>query len=274
MSYAAIMVHVGIDDASDARVTLAGDLADRFNAGLIGISGWGKRPPFVVEGVIVESGPSADEVARMQAELAKMGEAFRSAAGKGRRPVEWRADLEFPSDLILREARAADLIVISGAARTANIFRSVDPGTIMLKAGRPVLVVPQGRSSLEAKRVMIAWKNTREARRALRDALPFLQQAERVFIVAGCGEGEEDDAQSELGDIARYLERHRIAASTSIVLHVKGAVAGELVRVAQEEKIDLIVAGAYGHTRLGEWVFGGVTRGLLAASPVCCLFSH
>lgn len=274
MSYASIMVHVGIDEASDVRVALAGSLAEKFDATLIGITGWGRRPPFVVEGVVIESGPTAAEVEEMKAELTKLGDAFRSSAGKGGRSIEWRADVEYPSDLIVREARAADLIVISGPERTPHVFRSVDPGTVLLKAGRPVLVAPRGLSALAAKQVMIAWKNSREARRALRDALPFLQQAEKVFVVEACADSGAENAKSDVADVVHYLERHRISTASPLTLRVKGAVATELIGVAHEQRIDLIVAGAYGHTRLGEWVFGGVTRDLLAASSICCLFSH
>ena len=89
-----------------------------------------------------------------------------------------------------------------------------------------------------------------------------------------CESGEEEAATAHIDDVARYLERHRIKASPKIILHHEGPPASQLVRLAQVEDADLLVTGAYGHSRLGEWVFGGMTRDLLAMSPICCLMSH
>ena len=75
-------------------------------------------------------------------------------------------------------------------------------------------------------------------------------------------------------DVARYLARHRITGGPQVILHRQGSGAAQLIKLAQEEGADLLVAGAYGHSRLGEWIFGGVTRDLLAQTPICCLMSH
>ncbi len=269
MTYATLMVHVGADPVSDARVRLAAELADRLHAGLIGVAGWGPRPPFVAEGVIIDVGPTEEEMKTLSAELGKLGERFRAAAGMDR-PVEWRSDLDYPIEVVLREARAADLIVV-GPERATDVFRALDPASVILESGRPVLVPPRGLASLPMRRAMIAWKDTREARRAVRDALPLLHRAEKI-IIAEASEDIEDDPASRIADVTQYLARHRITAAAGVVLHAKSA-AKELIRVVAEEKIDLVVAGAYGHSRLGEWAFGGVTRELLA-SETCCLFSH
>ena len=73
--------------------------------------------------------------------------------------------------------------------------------------------------------------------------------------------------------MARYLSHHRIEVSPRVILD-KGSGAEQLIQIAREERADLLVTGAYGHSRLGEWIFGGVTRELLASSPICCLMSH
>ena len=149
-----------------------------------------------------------------------------------------------------------------------------DPGVILLRAGRPVLVAPDTVAPLQLRRVVVAWKDTRECRRAVRDALPFLQRAKEVLLV-GIGEGEaESNAKKTLSDVAEYLLRHRVAAVHDVWRQARGPVAGKLLRLVQDEKADLIVAGGYGHSRLGEWLFGGVTHELLASSPVCCMLSH
>ena len=129
-------------------------------------------------------------------------------------------------------------------------------------------------ASLSPRHIAIAWKDVREARRAVRDALPFLQQAESVMIVE-ISEGDEGDRiLRHVKDVAGYLARHRVDIVAERVRPAEVSVTDALLRLIHDENINLVVAGAYGHSRLGEWVFGGVTRDLLAQSPVCCLVSH
>jgi nucleotide-binding universal stress UspA family protein len=172
------------------------------------------------------------------------------------------------------ESRAADLVIIGNERETKDPFRALDPGSLLLKAGRPVLVVPKVVSSLSLRRVAIAWKDAREARRAVLDALPFLQKADSVVIVEVSEDGDTNRSGHPVGDVARYLARHGIEIVTEQARPAKASATEELLRLIRDDDIDMIIAGAYGHSRLGEWVFGGVTRGLLARSPVCCLFSH
>jgi nucleotide-binding universal stress UspA family protein len=197
------------------------------------------------------------------------GEKFRAQA-RWLKQVEWRSMLDSPGELLLREARAADLLVI-GRRRSGDDH---DRGVILLRAGRPILLVPDTARPLELGRVVVAWKDTRECRRAVRDALPLLQGAKKVLLVE-VGEYEEH-AQSKktLADVAGYLVRHRVLVADQVWCPPCGSVAAELFQFVRDERADLIVAGGYGHSRLGEWIFGGVTRELLAASPVCCMLSH
>jgi nucleotide-binding universal stress UspA family protein len=188
--------------------------------------------------------------------------------------VEWRSGLDFPTDFVTRAARAADLIVIGREWTPLDPYRSLDPGGLILRAGRPVVVAPRGITSLSARNIMVAWKDAREARRAVRDALPFLQQAQSILLVEVVETGMEQQALQCLKDVRHFLERHHIKPISERVRAAEVTVSDTLLKLVQEARIDLIVAGAYGHSRLGEWIFGGVTRDLLAASPVCCLFSH
>jgi nucleotide-binding universal stress UspA family protein len=165
-------------------------------------------------------------------------------------------------------------VIVGQMKASGKAYRALDPGEAILKMGRPTLVVPEGVSSLRAEHIVIGWKDTREARRALGDALPFLEQATEVTIVEACGPDDETTALGRLDDVARYLTLHRIQGGPKIMLQQKGSGAEQLIRVAQAERADLLVTGAYGHSRLGEWMFGGMTRELLAASPICCLMSH
>jgi nucleotide-binding universal stress UspA family protein len=187
--------------------------------------------------------------------------------------VEWRSVVGVQADVVAHEARAADLVIIGNARAGWDPFRALDPNSFILKAGRPVLVVPAGVTALRPRRVAVAWKDVREARRAVQDALPFLREAETVVIVEASERGG-DQASSRLRDVANYLARHRIATVTERVLPVDATAADSLLRFIADENISLMAAGGYGHSRLGEWAYGGVTRALLAESPICCLFSH
>ena len=210
----------------------------------------------------------------MRTKLAHRGEWFRRIADANHRKVDWRAMLDFRAVALPREARSADLVIIGQVKAPVNAYTALDPGEAILKAGRPMLVVPDEVSTLRGEHVVIGWKDTREARRAVCDALPFLQRATRVTIVEACGPGEEKAAVGRLDDVARYLARHRVDGGPRIMLEQRGSGAEQLIRNAQEEDADLLVTGAYGHSRLGEWIFGGMTRELLATSPICCLMSH
>ena len=197
-------------------------------------------------------------------DFAEKAKWFELVPGTDRPKLSWRSVFDFPVDALAREARSADLAVIGPMLVPGDSYCCLNPGEAILKLGRPALFVPNDVSSLHAEHVVIAWKDVREARRA----------ATRVTIAEVCGSGDERRAQARLDDVANYLARHRIKSDPRVIQHYEGSGAGELIRLAQEEGADLIVAGAYGHSRLGEWAFGGVTRDLLASSPVCCLMSH
>jgi nucleotide-binding universal stress UspA family protein len=274
MAYPTVMVHVDFDAATEARVRLAAGLADRFESILIGVAACAPHPPLVRGGVAIAPLLTEDNLDELKVALDQQEHRFRSIAAKGSRQAEWRSALDLPTEFVAREACAADLIIIGRERLSGDPFRFLDPGALLLRVGRPVLIVPTGLDRLHAKRIAVAWKDTRETRRALSDSLPFLLDAEKVFLVEVVGaEHEAETAQHGVSNAMNYLTRHRITTTVALMLQAAN-VTDELLRVVRTEHIDLLVAGAYGHSRLGEWVFGGVTRDLLHKSSVCCLFSH
>jgi nucleotide-binding universal stress UspA family protein len=283
MGYAAIMVHVDADADSDKRVALALALAAQWDAALVGAAAWALQSPGAgdiagedlgSDGGDIVGGEEADkaQVEEISAWLGRIAAHFKSIVGSSKQVVEWRSAVDYPTEFVIREARAADLLIV-GPDRTGDSYRSVDPGTAIVRAGRPVLLVPGGIESLNARRILIGWKDTREARRAVRDALPFLHKADEVLAVHVTEKARPGDS-SNIEDAAKYLSRHGIRTQTQVAAQSKSSIGSELVRAAGEHGADLIVAGAYGHSRLGEWIFGGVTRDLISASPICCLLSH
>jgi nucleotide-binding universal stress UspA family protein len=273
MPYAAVMVYIEAEGTPEQRLRVAAGIADKFTAALIGVSALAIPPPIVADGMVLDDVTDVD-IKLMEAKLADRGRWFRGIAGEDHQELQWRAELDLPAAAVARVARAADLVVIGREKMRGSAYISLDPGEALLNMGRPTLVVPEGVSALRAEHVVIGWKDTREARRAVQDSLPFLQEAARVTIVEACGAAEEKTALGRLDDVTRYLMRHRIKGGPKVMLEQKGSGAEQLIRVAQEERADLLVTGAYGHSRLGEWVFGGMTRDLLATSPICCLMSH
>lgn len=269
MTYASIMVAVDLTDGARSRVRLAGHLADTFHARLTGIAA--AQPVYAVP----PAGPTPASAFALATsgetilnDLRLAHEAFREAAG-GHSRVEWRSNLDVPLDFLIAQAAAADLVVVGREASPGPALFTVDPGDVVMHLGRPVLVVPQGIDHLDAKRIVVGWKNTREARRAVLDALPILKRASEVLVVS-----VDDEAGSDGQDTLRLLQAHD-ATAIRVRRDAQGAsVAEALVEAAAEHGADLIVTGAYGHGRLREWVFGGVTQGLLTGTPICCLMSH
>jgi len=267
------MVYVDADERPEQRVRIAAGIADRFNALLIGLSAFAMPVPMVANGMVIDA-PTDSDFELMRAKLAQNGDWFFSITAAPHRKLEWRSELDMPSDSLVRQARSADLVVIGTSKPGANLYSSLDLGAAILNMGRPTLVVPERTTSLQGEHVAIGWKDTREARRAVQDALPFLGLASRVTVIEACKEGEESTALARLNDVALYLKRHYIECYAKITVHQEASGAAQLIKVAQEERADLLVTGAYGRTRLGEWIFGGMTRDLLSNSPICCLMSH
>ena len=228
----AVLVHVDGTKAAAGRVAFAGALADDFGAQLIGV-----------------------------------------ASGQMAIPVEWRAsEANEPAGFLVEQARAGDVVVVGRPAKddAEDVMLGVAASDIVLGVGRPVLVVPPGVERMSGKRVVVAWKDTREARRAVIDALPFLKAAEEVFI-AGAG---DETPLATVQDVASYLARYGIVAKPVVEALTDGRPATALLRIAQRVNADLIVTGAFGHSRMRQWVFGGVTRDLLDHAGIPVLFVH
>lgn len=171
MAIVTVMVHVEVDAPCDDRIRVAAGLSSRLHATLIGVTAWEPRPPLTYGGVVVDSKPTKGKLQEMSDRLAAVGEHFRMLVGE-QQPTEWRAAIESPTEFLAVQARATDLVVIGRDRVAGDLHRSLDPGATILKAGRPVLVVPSGVDSLELRGAVIGWKDTREARRALLDSLP------------------------------------------------------------------------------------------------------
>lgn len=273
MSYSTIMVQVDLDDSSEARLQVVAKLAQRFDSAVVGIAAGDVQPLYFLDGDAAQEFLEKDRAA-LEAQMAARQQDFRRKLAGHSKPIEWRSALARPSEYIAQEARAADLVIAGGHRKSINPLRQADAGELALRCGRPVLVVPPQVADISLKTVIVAWKDTREARRAVNDALPLLHVAEHVLVVELVEkQSERDAAKAHVQDVAAWLTRRGIAASTIATRDLIG-VPGRLDVLAQDEGADVIVAGAYGHTRFSEWVFGGVTRDLLRLKRRCALLSH
>jgi nucleotide-binding universal stress UspA family protein len=276
MTYVTVIVSLALDRSNDARLEIAGQLAERFGAHVIGITAGEFSPP-----LYFTTGEQAQKLldegqAAIRNRVAEAETQFRAAMQNRAAAVEWRCAEDFPTRFIVQQARAADIIVVGEDGRDAlsDPFMQANPSDLVMQTGRPLLVVPDTSSWLDLRSVLIAWKDTPEARRAIGDALPMLRQAKDVNIV----EIIEDDvnrpaALSGVKDVVGWLSRHGLLASGQVPDEC-GNVSAQLERIASEVGAGLVVAGAYGHSRLREWVLGGVTKCLVNPLNRCSLLSR
>lgn len=263
MSYKSILLNLGIDGPIEPLALAGIDLAKRFDARLIGFCAADAPLPVTMapEGAAIAAElweQSRDEIRQRLKDL--RGKFENLVAGTVE--TDWRGAVENPDAAMARSSRLADLIVTGAAqgASTGDSYRAADPGSLVLRAGRPVLVAANGSASLPTGRVVVAWKDTREARRAVADAVPLMAMASEVTIVA-VDRNPDDWIRDSVKDVARFLDGHGIKARTEILKSDDEG--NRLVDFLASVRTELVVSGAYGHSRLREWVFGGVTRSLL-----------
>jgi nucleotide-binding universal stress UspA family protein len=276
MTYSTLMVQLELEHPNDARLRIAGDLAEQFGAKLVGIAACEQStPPYYADGPFAQGLLERDR-AELRKRMAETEERFRAAAKGRAQVVEWRSALAHPTSYVAQQARIADLI-ITGTNRDGwalDPARRLDPSALVMEVGRPVFLVPPEVEWLKLSTVLVAWKDTREARRAVWDALPLLLRAQEVTI-AEVVEGEEspDAARNRVNDVAGWLARHGVVADVMVPEATENT-DERLDLIASDIGADLVVAGAYGHTRLGEWMFGGVTRDLVSRSTRCSVLAH
>jgi nucleotide-binding universal stress UspA family protein len=275
MSYATLLVHMELDRPNTGLLKVTAELAERFHAGVVGIAA--RQPLQMVFGDGYVSGDVYQQDRVEIVKELKAAEAEFRAALQGRvKFLEWRSAQTYAylADYFAGEARCAD-IVLTGVATGdfLDASRAVNTGELIMQTGRPVLIVPTTASTLKLDHVLVGWKDTRETRRAVSDALPLLKQAAQVSVVEIAVEEEQAAAAEHVRDVAAWLQRHGVRAEGSVLLST-GDDATALYAFGQDAGTNVVVAGAYGHSRIREWVLGGVTRDLLLSANRCSLVSH
>jgi len=276
MTYATVMVSLALDQPNNARLEVAGELAERFEADIVGIAAARYAPPlYFTDGIaaqrLIDQGEGS-----VKRRLADLETQFRAATRTRSARAEWRSAMDFPARYVLAQARCADIIVSGGQSPIfSDAFSLVSPRDLVMQTGRPLLVVPDRINWLDARSVLVAWKDTPEARRAVADALPLLRKAKDVVIIE-IPEADDDRSavMAHVSDVAAWLARHGVTATARVPEAGNEAAAVQLERLADDLGAGLIVAGAYGHSRFRELILGGVTEYLVTQTARCVLLSH
>lgn len=279
MNYKTMLVHLDAGARRSERLELAFVLADRYDAHLVGL--------FALSAVRMPSYVRADASAlliaeqdRQRAEAAAQAEAeFRAAAARyGRIKAEWRVSHADALGAVQLSARYSDLVIVGQWEREAERETGIAPefvDELVVSCGRPVLVVPYaGRFPDAGKRVLVAWNASAEASRAVSDALPLLARAERVNVVVFRAGSPGDHGEEPGADAALYLARHGVKAAVSRYGSPGLDIGSQILSRAADMSVDLIVMGAYGHSRIRELVLGGATRAILESMTAPVLMSR
>lgn len=275
MTYATLMVHLELGQSNARLLRMTAVLAQRFDASVTGIVACQPIPMVYADGFV----PAAlfEQDSEIIAKQMNEAEAeFRIELRARADRLAWRHSVMSDSlaDYIASQARHADLIITGVVSKDLfDSSRSVNTGDLIMQAGRPVLVVPGTTEQLKLERMVVGWKDSRETRRAVADALPMLKQASSVSVAEIAVEEAMPAARAHVADVVGWLQGHGIAAEP-VTLPSTGDDATGLYTVAQDLGADIIVAGAYGHSQLREWMMGGVTRDFLLRAGCCSLLSH
>jgi nucleotide-binding universal stress UspA family protein len=287
MPYRTVLVHVDDSPRAAARIRLAAAIARRCQGQLVGAAVTG------VSRFLYQAYPPEDKDPDLALHLAFLRERAqqalagfaREAAASGLACYEARLIEDEAGAGISLHGRVADLVVIGQAEpdRPSAAVMADFPAYVVLNAGGPVLVVPYAsQATAIGRQVLLSWDGSKEAARALRYALPLLAQAETVRIaVFDAAADKHTLGEASAADPLPFLARHGIQAELSVHAldarrgpHRRDGVGEALLSLATDLSADLLVMGAYGHSRLRETILGGVTRTVFDAMTIPVLMAH
>ena len=282
MPFKSIAVFIGTSPSAEARVLFAARLACRHGAHLIGLY----AVPSLMSGSAAESfvlGHTAvhEVIAQHRArEDEAIGLAKRSLSAICRRQdvsFEFRplVQAEFGDDLVLNSLHA-DLVIAGGHPGNGGLPNGWSAEALLLATGVPCILLPESwnGSAAAAEHVVVAWNASRQARRAIADALPLLVSAKSVTVLTVDPEKNSRHGEEPGADIAHYLSRHGVKVAVEQAASNGKSVAGVILDRARQHAADLVVIGAYSHARAAQMVLGGVTRSLLREAALPLLIAH
>jgi nucleotide-binding universal stress UspA family protein len=281
MTYKDLLVVLDHRAAARTRIAVAVGLAERFQAHLTGLYQLAlpTNPRRIGFYDYADADPLYREMRRRgESEAARVRAEFEHAAELCGIAAEWRAIDDIAEADPTVHARYADLTVLGQLDPDRGAADALQPApqTVALGAGRPVLAVPYaGRFATVGRRVLIGWNASREATRAVNDAMPLLVTADAVTVlVIDPREGPDGHGETPGADISLHLARHGVKAEIERTVAGYIAIGDVLLSRAADLAADLLVMGAYGHSRMRELLLGGATRSILQTMTLPVLMSH
>ncbi|MGB3434220.1 universal stress protein [Achromobacter sp.] len=276
--YRRISVHLDHGFDCKRRIEAALALAKRHKAELVGIYA-NAAPPQYYYGESVLMSRSLGIIKELHAQNRDAVEtAFLEAAAEADVPAFMRAGTSSPSETVALLGRTSDLIVVSQENRedveAAHEIEFVEQ--TLLTAGRPVLAIPSsGEFPVIGDRVLCCWDGSREAARALADAAPILRLASHMTVLTMNEGAASPKHEAPFEDLATYCVAQGMPAPEHVRRDIKGVGVGStILNAAADHSADLIVMGAYGHSKLRQWALGGATASILKSMTVPIMFSH
>jgi len=254
---------VSVADALGAHIAGIAFLYDP----IVPISGTGYIPAEIIDTQVADNQDAAKAaIDRFNAATARTGVSAEtvtlsaSAAGAG--------------DQFARIARRFDLAIVPQAEPKGGSVEELIAETTLFESGRPMIVVPYiQKSPLKLDLVMVCWDGGRQAARAINDAMPLLAKAGRVEVVIVANEpGKQDEIEG--ADIGKHLARHGLKVEVKRISAGKIDVGAALLSHAADSGTDFVVMGGYGHSRLRQFLLGGVTRSILQSMTAPVLMAH
>lgn len=263
-----LLLHIDASSASEGRIDLALAIAKQHGASVTGLS-------------VITHAPHEPRQQLMEQQTADQAELFRQKGISAGVPVQWR-NVEWGvvgigmTEVLIRHSYSTDLVIVGqsgGPAQRAGIPADL-PQHLLLGSGRPVLVVPHaGRFYSTGGRILVAWKEGREATRALSEALPLLTRAAtvRLLTVAPADSSGQPDPWA---GIREHLGRHGVNVETELVPTTVTPLGDLLLNRVCDEEFDLLVMGAFAHSSQGGVVLGTVAAQILREMTVPVLMAH
>lgn len=280
MRFKTILVHIGKDESAAARIDAAVRLAEANEGRLVGLATVAQPTPILVEGSAAAAGIWAEQMSHHENDAKEAAESFMEDMRKRGIPAEARVATGFEENAggaLALNARYADISVVGGRDGTGS--RTLSDTLIdgaLFDSGRPALIVPKGGvGETLGTRPLLAWDGGPQAARAARDALPFIAAASHVRVCVAAtyfGMGRHGDEPG--ADVARWLAGHGAKVAVEVVEPKGQSVAEALAAAARRDGCDLIVMGGFGHSRLRQSLFGGVTSDLLDEPPLPLFIAH
>ncbi|HWF77643.1 MAG TPA: universal stress protein [Caulobacteraceae bacterium] len=269
-----VLVHVDSTEGGRRRLRYALQLSSRFKARLTGVHVLAPVdvPPYYKPHAVEEV--ARDLAAAAREDAAASEDLFRETTASGPNPCRWRSLEGHMSEHVCELARCADLVILGqyegeGSAQRRPLYLAEE---VVLGAGRPVLVVPEQLDrEFRCNRVLIGWDATREATRAVHDALPLLVRTKPRIDILSLPEPGRTLAASELAD---HLGQHGLDVFVTSQARERGSHGEALVHTLIASQFDLLVVGAYAHPVWRELLFGGSTQSVLAHARTPVLISH